>query len=98
LYSGISEFTKGYQPTTTLINNQMGDLCAGAHSIPSKWQHHTSHLLKVQGGNGIRQTEMLVHTVQPPCEANAKPSAFECEMATEKAKRYKSPGNDRIPA
>ena len=29
---------------------------------------------------------------------NAKSSALEFEMATEMLKRYKSPGNDRIPA
>jgi hypothetical protein len=41
-----------------------------------------------RGAGGIRQTE--IHTAQP--------SAAEVEAAIRKLKRYKAPGNDKIPA
>jgi hypothetical protein len=38
---------------------------------------------------------MLIHTAEPRV---AEPSAFELEMATEKFRRYKSPGGDHVLA
>jgi hypothetical protein len=50
-----------------------------------------SQLLNVHGDSDVRQTE--IHTTLVP-----EPSAFEVAMAIEKLNRYKSPGNDQIPA
>jgi hypothetical protein len=47
----------------------------------------------VHGVNKVRQTEM--HTGEPLA---AEPSCIQVETATEKLKRYKSPGIDHIPA
>jgi hypothetical protein len=50
-------------------------------------------VLNVSGDNDVRQTE--IHIAEPLVP---EPSALEVEMATEKLKRYKSPGTDQIPA
>ena len=33
LYRGINNFMKGYQPRTTIVNDEKGDLVADSHSI-----------------------------------------------------------------
>ena len=50
-------------------------------------------LFNVRGVNDVRQTE--INTAEPLV---SEPNAFEVEMANEKPKRHKSPGNDQISA
>jgi hypothetical protein len=45
------------------------------------------------GVNDVRQTEINTAESLVP-----QPSCFEVEIATDKFKRYKSPGTDQIPA
>jgi hypothetical protein len=33
LYTGIKEFKKGYQPRTSLVKDENGDLLANSHNI-----------------------------------------------------------------
>jgi hypothetical protein len=93
LYSGINEFKKGYQPRTNWVKEERGDLLAVPHKIFNRWKNYFCQLLNVHGAGGVRQTEM------PSAEPfEPDPSASEVEVATEKLKRYKSPGVDQIPA
>ena len=84
MYRGISDFKKGYQPITNIINDEKGDLVADSHSILDRWRKHFNHLLNVYEVSDVRQTE--THTGGPLVP---EPSAFEFEMAIEKSKRYK---------
>jgi hypothetical protein len=93
LYRGIKDLRKGYQPTTDGVKDEKGDLVTDSHSILARWRNHFSQLLNVHGVNDVWQTE--IHMAKPLVP---KPSASEFETATEKLKRHKSPGIDKIPA
>jgi hypothetical protein len=82
LYRGINGFKKDYQPRTTFVKEENGDLLADSHSIFKSWKNYFCQLLNVHGVNNVRQTE--IHTVKPLAP---KPSSFEVEIAIEKLKR-----------
>jgi hypothetical protein len=63
LYRGINDFKKGYQPRTTIVNDEKGDLLADPHGIMARWRNYFSQLLNVHEVNDIRQAE--IHTVEP---------------------------------
>jgi hypothetical protein len=52
-YRGISDFQKGYQPSTNIIKDEKGDL----------WRNLFYQLLNVHGVIDVRQTE--IHTAEP---------------------------------
>jgi hypothetical protein len=54
LYRGITEFKKGYQPKTNLVNDERGDLLANPLKILTRWKNYLCQLLNVCG---IRQTD-----------------------------------------
>ena len=93
LYRRINDFKKGYQPRTTIVKDEKGDLVADSHSIMARWRKYFSQLLNVHGVKDVRQAE--IHTVEPLVP---EPSAFEVELAIGKLKNRKSPGIDQIPA
>jgi hypothetical protein len=93
LYLGITEFKKGYQPKTSLVKDERGDLLADDEKILTRWKNYFCQLLDVQGPGGIRQTE--IHTAEPFVP---EPSAAEVKVTIKKMKRYKAPGSDQIPA
>jgi hypothetical protein len=93
LYRDINDFKKEYQPRTTIVKDEKGDLVADPHSIMARWRNCFSQLLNVYEVNDIRQAE--IHTVEPLVP---EPSALEFELALEKLKNYESPGIDQIPA
>jgi hypothetical protein len=93
LCRGISEFKRGYQPTTNVVKDEKGDLVADFHSILARWRNHFFQLLNIHRVNDVRQTEVHMAERLVP-----EPSAFEVEMAIEKLKRHKWPGIDQIPA
>jgi hypothetical protein len=93
LYSGISDFKKGYQPRTNIVKDDKGDLVADSHSILARWRNYFSQLLNVHGVDDVRQAE--VHTAERQVP---EPRAFEVEGAIEKLKRHKSPDTDQMPA
>jgi hypothetical protein len=96
LYRSIHEFKKGYQPRTNMVKEENGDLLADSHSILNGWKNNFCRLLnvhRVNVVNDVRQTK--IHTAEPLVP---EPSSFEVEIATEKLKRYKSPGIDQIQA
>ena len=76
-----------------IVKDKKGDLAADSHSIMTRWKNYFSRLLNVHGAKDVRQEEM--HTAEPLVP---EPSAFEVELAIEKLKNHKSPGNDQIPA
>jgi hypothetical protein len=80
LYRGINEFKRGYQPRTSVVKDEKGDLFADSHSILARWRNHFSQLLNIHVVND-RQTE--VHAAEPLVP---EPSAFEVEVAIEKQK------------
>jgi hypothetical protein len=49
LYRGSHVFKKGYQPETSIVNNEKSDLLAGSHSILNRCRHNFSRLLNVRG-------------------------------------------------
>jgi hypothetical protein len=68
-------------------------LLAGSHSIFNTWKNNVCHLLNVHGVNDVTQTKIRTDKPLVP-----EPSAFECEMAIEKQKRYKPSGTDQVSA
>ena len=93
LYRGIKDCKKGYQPRTTIVKDEKGDLVADSHSIMARWRNYFSQLMNVHEVKDVRQAE--IHTVEPLVP---EPSDFEVELAIEKLKNHKSPGIDQIPA
>jgi hypothetical protein len=59
----------------------------------NRWTNYFCKLPNVHGINDIRHTER--HKNEPLV---SEPSPFKVEIATEKLKRYKSPGIHQIPA
>ena len=83
---------KGYQPITSIVEDEKCDLVAYSHSILARWGNHFTQLFNVHGVSEVRQTE--IHTAEPLV---LELSAFEVEMFMGKLKRHKSPGTDEIP-
>jgi hypothetical protein len=81
LYSAIDKSKKGYQPRTTVIKYEKGDLVTDFHRIWARWMNHFSQLLNVLGVNDVRQTE--IHTAEHVPEL----SALEVELIIERAKK-----------
>jgi hypothetical protein len=48
LYRGITEFKKGYQPTTNLLKDDRGYLVADPRQILNRWKNYFCQLLNVQ--------------------------------------------------
>jgi hypothetical protein len=90
LYRGITEFKKGYQPKTNLVNDERGDLLP--QKILTRWKNYFCQQLNLRGAGGVRQTE--IHTAEPLVP---QPSASEAEVGIGKLRRCKSPGADQIP-
>jgi hypothetical protein len=90
LYREITDFKKGYQPRTNIVNDEKGDLVADSHRILARWRNYFSQLLNVHGDNDVTQAEIHTPETRVP-----EISAFEVEMAIEKHKRYKPPGTDQ---
>jgi hypothetical protein len=57
------------------------------------WKNYFCQLLNIHEAGGVRQNQM--HTAEPFVP---DPTASEVEVAIGKLKRYKSPGDDQIPA
>ena len=93
MYRGISDFKKGYQPQCNIVKTEKGDLVADSYSIVARWGNYFSQLFNVQGVKDVGQAE--IHTAEPVVP---KPSASEVELAIDKLKSHKSPGNDQILA
>jgi hypothetical protein len=55
LYRGINDFKKGYQPGTSIVKDEKGDLVADCHSIMARWRNHFSELLNVRVDSDVRQ-------------------------------------------
>ena len=93
LYSGISDFQKGYQPGASIVKDDESELVVDSHSILARWRNYFSQILNIHGVNDVRQTE--IHTAEPLLP---EPSASEVELAIGKLNSHKSPGIDQIPA
>ncbi|PNF22344.1 hypothetical protein B7P43_G18298 [Cryptotermes secundus] len=93
LYRGISDFNRGYQPSSNLVKDENGELLADSQNILNRWRNYFSQLLNVHRVSDVRQTG--IDTAEPLIP---DPSPFEVESAIAKLKRYKSPGSDQIPA
>jgi hypothetical protein len=74
------------------VKDENGDLIADSHNILNGFKNYFSQLLNVHNVSDVRQIE--VHTSEPLVPG---PSHLEVEIAFEKKKKYKSPGNDQIP-
>jgi hypothetical protein len=90
---GINEFKRGYQPRNNLVKDKNGDLLAYSHSILNRKKSHFSQLLNVHGVSNVSQIE--IHT---PEQLVPGTSRLEIEIAIAKLKKFKSLGNDQIPA
>jgi hypothetical protein len=47
LCRGINEFKKGYQPRSTIVKDEKGDLLADSHNILNRWKNYFFQLLNV---------------------------------------------------
>jgi len=56
LHRGINDFKKGYQPRTSNVKDEKGDLVTDSHSILARQRKHFSQLLNVHGVNDVGQT------------------------------------------
>jgi hypothetical protein len=81
LCRGISDFKKGYQPKSNIVNDDKNDWFADSHSILARCKNYFSRLLNVHVVNNVRQTE--IHTAEP---LMPEPSVSEYELAIEKLK------------
>jgi hypothetical protein len=54
LYKDISEFKKGYQPRTNLVNEERGDLLVDPHKKLNRWKNYFCQLLNVHGVGCVR--------------------------------------------
>ena len=93
LYSGINGMKKGYQPRTTILKDEKGDLVADSHSNMANCRNYFSQILNVHGVSDVRQAE--IHIAEPPVP---EPSVVEFELAIVKLKSHKSPGVDQMPS
>jgi UDP:flavonoid glycosyltransferase YjiC (YdhE family) len=62
LYRGINNFKKGYQPRTSIVKDEQGDLVVDSHSILVRWRNYFAQKLNVHGVNDVRQAE--IHTAE----------------------------------
>ena len=83
---------KAYQPITSVVKDEKGDLVADSHSILARWRNHFPQLFNKHGVSEVRQTE--IHTAETLV---LELSVFAVEMFMGKLKRHKSPGTDEIP-
>jgi len=93
LYTGSTDFKKGYQPRCNIVKDEKGDVIADSHIIVARWRNYISQLFNAHGVKDVGQAE--IHTAEP---LEPEPSAFEVELAIDKLKSHKSPGIDQIPA
>jgi len=93
LYRGISDFKKGYQLRTQIVQNDKGDLVTDSQSILARWRSYFSQLLNVHAVNDNRHTE--IHTAEPIVPEQ---SALEFEFSIYKLKSHEPPGTDQIPS
>jgi hypothetical protein len=75
------------------VKDENGDLLVDSHNILNKWKIYFSQLLNVHNVSDVRQIK--VRTAEPLVLG---PSRLEVEIAIAKLKKYKSAGNDQIPA
>jgi hypothetical protein len=76
LYRGINEFKRGYQPRTTLVKDDNGDLLADSNTIVNRWKSYFSQLLNIHNISDDRQIE--IHTAEPLVPG---PSHLEVEIS-----------------
>jgi hypothetical protein len=92
-YRGINKFKRACQPRNNLVKDEDGELLADFHNILSRLKNYFSQLLNVHNVSDVRQTE--IHTAEPLVPG---PSIPDVESDIAKLRKYKSPGNDQIPA
>ena len=90
---GISDFKKGYNPRTNIVEEGKCYLVTDSHSILARRGSYFSQLLNAHGVNDVRQTE--IHTAEP---LESGLSAVEVDLALKRPESHKSPSVDQIPA
>jgi hypothetical protein len=75
------------------VKDENCDLLADSHNILNRWKNYFSQLLNLHRASDVRQIE--IYTAEPLVPV---PSHFEVEIAIANLERYKSPGDDEIPA
>ena len=65
VYIVIGDFKKGYQPTTTIVKVEKGDLVIDCHSILAAWKKHLSQPFIANKFKYVRQTD--IHTAEHSC-------------------------------
>jgi hypothetical protein len=82
-----------YQPRSIIVKDENGDLLADSNTILNRQKSYFSQLLNVHDVSNVRQIE--IHTAEPLVPG---PTHLEIEISIAKLKKYKSPGNNQIPA
>jgi hypothetical protein len=65
LYSGVTEFKKGYHPRTNMVKDETGDLLVDPHTIVNRRKNYICQLLNVQGAGDVKHTE--IQTAEAIC-------------------------------
>jgi hypothetical protein len=58
LYRGINEFKSNYQPRSTLMEDENGDLLTDSHNILNMWKKYLFELWNVHRVSDVRQIEI----------------------------------------
>jgi hypothetical protein len=53
MHRGISDFKKGYQPRTNIVNDDRSDLVTESQRILVRWRNHCSQLLNLHGVSDV---------------------------------------------
>jgi hypothetical protein len=53
-YRGISGFKRGYQPRSSFVKDENGELLADSHNILNRWKNYP-HLLNIHRVSDIRE-------------------------------------------
>jgi hypothetical protein len=83
----------GYQPRNNLVKDENGDLLSDSHNILNRGKNYFSQLLSVHNVSHVGQIEVQMAEPLVPGLSH-----LEVEIAIAKLTKYKSPGNDKIPA
>jgi hypothetical protein len=85
LYRLINDFKRSYQPRSTVVKDENGDLLKDSHNILNRWKNYFSRVLNVHRSSDVRQIKDI-HTVEPLVSSACH---FEVEIAITKLKIYK---------
>jgi hypothetical protein len=93
LYRGINKYKRDYEPRSSLVKNEKGELLADSHNILNRWENYSSQLLNVYNVSDVRKIE--IHTAELLLSGSC---SLEVEIAIATFRKFKSSGLGLFPA